>query len=134
MPSTSGRDSACTLFAATLRNDAVAATFGHLVAQWLPSATSQNVLGVAFIAMAAWALVPDQQDENAAKVSAHGIFLSTLVVFFVVAIGDKTQIATRLLAARFHNVEFVTIGTTIGMMLANVRRSFWATRQRRSCP
>ena len=90
------------------------------MAEWLTGATFQIVLGVAFIAMAIWALVPDKQDENASKVSAHGIFLTTLVAFFFVEIGDKTQIATSLLAAQFHNVELVTIGTTIGMMLANV--------------
>ncbi len=108
------------IFAATLLNHAVAATFGYLVAQWLTGATFQIVLGVAFIGMAVWALVPDKQDENAAKVSTRGIFLATLVAFFLVEIGDKTQIATSLLAAQFHNVELVTIGTTIGMMLANV--------------
>ena len=108
------------IFAATLLNHAVAATFGYLVAQWLTGPAFQIVLGVAFIGMAVWALVPDKQDENAATVSTRGIFLTALVAFFLVEIGDKTQIATSLLAAQFHNVELVTIGTTIGMMLANV--------------
>ncbi|MSP75910.1 MAG: TMEM165/GDT1 family protein [Rhodospirillaceae bacterium] len=108
------------IFTATLLNHAVAATFGYLVAQWLTGPAFQSVLGGAFIVMAVWALVPDKQDENAAKVSAHDIFLTTLVAFFFVEIGDKTQIATSLLAAQFHNVGLVTIGTTIGMMLANV--------------
>ncbi len=108
------------IFAATLLNHAVAATFGYLVAEWLTGLLFQIVLGVAFIAMAAWALVPDKHDESAAKVSARGVFLATLVAFFLVEIGDKTQIATSLLAARFHDVGLVTIGTTIGMMLANV--------------
>jgi len=71
-----------------------------------------------------------QAGENAAKVSAHGIFLTTLVALFVVEIGDETQIAIWLLSARFHNVELVTIGTTIGMMLTNVRRSFWVRRRK----
>jgi Ca2+/H+ antiporter, TMEM165/GDT1 family len=108
------------ILAATLLNHAVAATFGYLIAEWLTGRAFQLVLGVAFIAMAAWALVPDKEDEGARKHSSRGIFLTTLIAFFVVEIGDKTQIATSLLAAQFHNIKLVTIGTTIGMMLANV--------------
>jgi putative Ca2+/H+ antiporter (TMEM165/GDT1 family) len=108
------------ILAATLLNHAVAATFGYLIAEWLTGRAFQLVLGVAFIAMAAWALVPDKEDEGARERSSRGIFLTALIAFFVVEIGDKTQIATSLLAAQFHNVELVTIGTTIGMMLANV--------------
>ena len=70
--------------------------------------------------MAAWALIPDKEDEGARKRSPRGIFLTTLIAFFFVEIGDKTQIATSLLTAQFHNIELVTVGTTIGMMLANV--------------
>ena len=108
------------ILVATLLNHAVAASFGYLIAQWLTGHTFQIVLGVAFIAMAAWALIPDKEDEGAGERSSGGVFLTTLVAFFFVEIGDKTQIATSLLAAQFHNVELVTIGTTIGMMLANV--------------
>jgi putative Ca2+/H+ antiporter (TMEM165/GDT1 family) len=108
------------ILAATLLNHAVAATFGYLIAEWLTGRAFQLVLGVAFIAMAAWALGPDKEDEGARERSSRGIFLTALIAFFVVEIGDKTQIATSLLAAQFHNVELVTIGTTIGMMLANV--------------
>jgi putative Ca2+/H+ antiporter (TMEM165/GDT1 family) len=107
------------ILAATLLNHAVAATFGYLIAEWLTGRTFQIVLGVAFIAMAAWALVPDKE-EGAGQRSSRGIFLTTLIAFFLVEIGDKTQIATSLLAAQFHNIVLVTIGTTIGMMLANV--------------
>jgi Ca2+/H+ antiporter, TMEM165/GDT1 family len=108
------------ILAATLLNHAVAAAFGYLIAEWLTGRTFQIVLGVAFIVMAAWALVPDKEDEGARKRSSRGIFLTTLIAFFLVEIGDKTQIATSLLAAQFHNIKLVTIGTTIGMMLANV--------------
>jgi putative Ca2+/H+ antiporter (TMEM165/GDT1 family) len=108
------------ILAATLLNHAVAATFGYLIAQWLTGRTFQIVLGLAFIAMAAWALVPDKEDEGAKERSSRGILLTTLIAFFLVEIGDKTQIATSLLAAQFHNIVLVTIGTTIGMMLANV--------------
>ena len=107
------------ILAATLLNHAVAAAIGYLAAQWLTGRTFQVVLGLAFIAMAAWALVPDKA-EGAGERSPRGIFLATLIAFFVVEIGDKTQIATSLLAAQFQNITLVTIGTTVGMMLANV--------------
>lgn len=108
------------ILAATLLNHAVAATFGYLIAQWLTGRTFQIVLGLAFVAMAAWALIPDKEDEGARKRSPRGIFLTTLIAFFFVEIGDKTQIATSLLAAQFHNIELVTVG----MMLANVPAVF----------
>jgi putative Ca2+/H+ antiporter (TMEM165/GDT1 family) len=108
------------IFAATLLNHGVAAALGFLVAQWVTGQTFQVVLGAAFIAMAAWALVPDKEKEAAGRRSSAGIFLTTLVGFFLVEIGDKTQIATSLLAAQFQDITMVTIGTTAGMMLANV--------------
>jgi putative Ca2+/H+ antiporter (TMEM165/GDT1 family) len=108
------------ILAATLLNHAAAATLGYLVAQWLSGRTFQMIVGAAFIAMAAWALIPDKEDEGAVRRSRGGVFVTTLVAFFLVEIGDKTQIATSLLAARFHDVAMVTVGTTIGMMAANV--------------
>jgi putative Ca2+/H+ antiporter (TMEM165/GDT1 family) len=112
------------ILVATLLNHAVAATLGYLVAQWLSGRTFQIVVGAAFIAMAAWALIPDKEDEGAADRSRGGVFLTTLVAFFFVEIGDKTQIATSLLAARFHEIALVTAGTTLGMMIANVPAVF----------
>jgi putative Ca2+/H+ antiporter (TMEM165/GDT1 family) len=108
------------IFCATLLNHAVAAGLGYLVAQWLSGRVFQIIVGIAFIAMAAWALVPDKEDEGALDRSRGGVFLTTLVSFFFVEIGDKTQIATSLLAARFHSIALVATGTTLGMMLANV--------------
>jgi putative Ca2+/H+ antiporter (TMEM165/GDT1 family) len=108
------------ILAATLANHGLAATFGYLVANWLTGPLFQGVVGVAFIAMAGWALIPDKEDEDALDRSHGGVFLTTLVCFFLVEIGDKTQIATSLLAARFHEIALVTVGTTLGMMLANV--------------
>ena len=70
--------------------------------------------------MAAWALIPDEESDEAATASRGGVFVTTLIAFFLIEIGDKTQIATSLLAARFHNVVLVTLGTTLGMMLANI--------------
>jgi putative Ca2+/H+ antiporter (TMEM165/GDT1 family) len=108
------------ILAATLLNHAAAAGLGFLIAQWLSGRPFQMVVGVAFILMAGWALIPDKEDEGAVERSHGGVFLSTLVAFFIVEIGDKTQIATSLLAARFHEVALVTLGTTLGMMAANV--------------
>jgi putative Ca2+/H+ antiporter (TMEM165/GDT1 family) len=81
-------------------------------------------VGAAFIVMAAWALIPDREDERAQNTNAGTVFLTTLAAFFLVEIGDKTQIATSLLAARFENILVVTAGTTLGMMLANVPAVF----------
>ena len=108
------------IFVATLLNHALAAALGYAVAQWLAGPIFQGVVGAAFIVMAAWALIPDKEDDGAANMSRGGVFLTTLVAFFLVEIGDKTQIATSLLAARFNDIALVAIGTTIGMMLANV--------------
>lgn len=108
------------ILCATLLNHAAAAALGFIIAQWLSGQTFQLVVGAAFIAMAAWALVPDKDDDRAERMNAGGVFVTTLVAFFIVEIGDKTQIATSLLAARFQDIALVTIGTTLGMMAANV--------------
>lgn len=108
------------ILAATLLNHAAAASLGYLVSHWLAGPTFQIVVGIAFIVMAGWALIPDKDDPNAVNRPAHGVFLTTLVAFFLIEIGDKTQVATSLLAAQFRNIELVTVGTTVGMMLANV--------------
>jgi len=108
------------ILAATLANHGLAATLGFVVARYLTGPTFQILVGVGFAAMAAWALIPDKEDDDAAAESAGGVFLTTLVAFFLVEIGDKTQIATTLLAARFQDIVVVAAGTTLGMMLANV--------------
>ena len=93
---------------------------GYLAGAFLKGPWFQAVVGVAFIAIAGWALVPDKDDEAAGERRAGGVFLTTLVAFFLVEIGDKTQVATSLLAARFHQIALVTAGTTLGMMAANI--------------
>lgn len=112
------------ILCATLLNHAAAATLGYFISQWLTGPTFQLIVGAAFIVMAAWALIPDKEDEGAANRSAGGVFLTTLVAFFFVEIGDKTQIATSLLAAQFQDILYVTLGTTLGMMFANVPAVF----------
>jgi putative Ca2+/H+ antiporter (TMEM165/GDT1 family) len=104
---------------ATLLNHAAAATLGYFVARLLTGTTFQVIMGMAFVAMAGWALIPDKEEGGSGR-RAGGVFLTTLVCFFLVEIGDKTQIATSLLAAQFDAITAITIGTTLGMMLANV--------------
>ncbi len=107
------------ILAATLANHAAASALGYLLAGWMQGALFQGVVGAGFIAMALWALVPDKEDDAALSRTAGGVFVTTLVAFFLVEIGDKTQVATTLLAARFQEIVLVTAGTTLGMMLAN---------------
>lgn len=108
------------ILAATLANHAMAAWAGVLIGDLLTGQTFQLIVGAAFIVMAGWALIPDKADDGAAQRKAHGVFLTTLIAFFLVEMGDKTQIATALLGARFQDVVLVTAGTTLGMMVANV--------------
>lgn len=109
------------ILVATLANHGIAAYLGQSIAGLLSGQWFRYAIGVSFIAMALWTLVPDKFDEDdEPKPSRYGAFLTTAIAFFLVEIGDKTQIATIALGAQFQNVLMVTIGTTLGMMLANV--------------
>jgi putative Ca2+/H+ antiporter (TMEM165/GDT1 family) len=108
------------ILVATLANHALAAWAGAAAAQWLGPDAMRWILGVLFFAMAAWCLVPDKANEGPKAATSAGAFLATTVAFFLVEIGDKTQIATVALAARFGSLVLVTAGTTLGMMIANV--------------
>ncbi|MEH6416670.1 TMEM165/GDT1 family protein [Pseudomonas sp. CGJS7] len=105
---------------ATLLNHALAAWFGTLVAQWLKPEVLRWVVAASFLAVALWTLKPDQLDEGETKFSARGAFIATTIAFFFAEIGDKTQIATVLLATRYEPLWAVIVGTTVGMLLANV--------------
>jgi Ca2+/H+ antiporter, TMEM165/GDT1 family len=105
---------------ATLANHTLAAWLGEAVANRVGAETMRWILGVSFIVMAGWCLIPDKADEGPRAARHTGAFLATLVAFFIVEIGDKTQIATVALAARFNSLVAVTAGTTVGMLLANV--------------
>ncbi len=107
------------ILCATLANHALAAWIGAEVAAWVGPETMRWVLGVTFIVMAGWCLIPDKADGGPQTARRAGAFLATLVAFFIVEIGDKTQIATVALAARFQSLIAVTAGTTFGMLLAN---------------
>ncbi|MCB2065637.1 MAG: TMEM165/GDT1 family protein [Erythrobacter sp.] len=108
------------IFFATIANHALAALVGSTAASFLDGAWFRYAVGVSFIAMAAWTLVPDKLDDDEEPQSRFGPFLTTLVAFFLVEMGDKTQIATIALGAQYSSVLLVALGTTIGMMLANV--------------
>ncbi|PZN92514.1 MAG: hypothetical protein DCF31_16035 [Alphaproteobacteria bacterium] len=107
------------IFVATLANHALAAWAGAALAAWFDGPLFRYAVAASFIAMAAWTLVPDKIDVEDTP-PRHGAFLTTLIAFFIVEIGDKTQVATIALGARFHDVVAVAIGTTLGMMAANV--------------
>jgi putative Ca2+/H+ antiporter (TMEM165/GDT1 family) len=105
---------------ATLANHALAGALGQWLARALGPEMMRWVLGVSFIAMGAWALIPDKLEGGAKRYGGLGAFGTTLIAFFLVEIGDKTQIATVALAARFEAFAPVVLGTTLGMMIANV--------------
>ena len=109
------------IFAATLVNHALAGWVGTLVAQWLTPEVLKWIVAASFLSVAAWTLVPDKADEEgAARGARYGVFIATVIAFFVAEMGDKTQVATMVLAAQYHPLWQVVAGTTIGMMLANV--------------
>lgn len=112
------------ILVATLANHALAALLGAQAAALLDSPVFRYAIGASFIAMAAWTLVPDKFDDDDAPAPRFGAFLTTLVAFFLVEMGDKTQVATIALGAQYQAVVAVTAGTTLGMMIANVPAVF----------
>ena len=108
------------ILVATLLNHAFAGAVGTWVQQVLGPDMLRWILGVSFVAMAAWMLVPDKLEDTGASLTRFGVFGTTLIAFFVAEMGDKTQIATVALAARYDAFFSVVAGTTLGMMIANV--------------
>ncbi|MFZ3140167.1 TMEM165/GDT1 family protein [Polaromonas sp.] len=110
------------ILTATIANHAMAGALGAWVTTFLSPQTLRWILGVSFIAMAVWMLIPDKLDDEDSdkKPPRFGVFGTTVLVFFLAEMGDKTQIATVMLAARYETYYFwVVAGTTLGMMLAN---------------
>lgn len=105
---------------ATLANHAAAALVGASVVDWIGESALRWGVGLSFLVIAAWILVPDQGDRGIGWCERLGVFGTSLVTFFLAEIGDKTQIATIVLAARYDTILWVTAGTTLGMMLANL--------------
>ena len=108
------------ILVATLANHGLAGALGAWVTTVVGPQVLRWILGVSFIAMAVWMLIPDKLDEGDADGAPRwGVFGTTLVAFFLAEMGDKTQIATVMLAAQYNAYLWVVAGTTLGMMLAN---------------
>lgn len=110
------------IFIATVFNHAIAAWLGSALAQWISPDVMRWILGGGFIALGLWLLVPDKLDDNEQTPQAHStwkVFIITTTLFFIAEMGDKTQVATVALGARYDDLIAVVLGTTVGMMLAN---------------
>ncbi len=112
---------------ATIANHAAAAWLGAWVTRFVGPTTLTVVVGLLFIAMAVWVLIPDKLEGDTPS-RMGGVFLTTTALFFIAEIGDKTQLATVMLAARYQALAAVVVGTTLGMMLANVPVVFFGER------
>lgn len=108
------------ILVATLANHAFAGAIGSWITHAVGPQTLRWVLGLSFLAMAVWTLIPDKLDEGDTKIAPYGVFGATVVAFFLAEMGDKTQVATIALAAQYQSFFAVVAGTTMGMMIANV--------------
>lgn len=122
------------ILCATAANHLLAALGGYYLADFLAGPLIRPLLAVGFMAMGLWALTPERAQEQPPSLGGYGAFLTTLVAFFLVEMGDKTQIATVALAARFHAVLRVAAGTTIGMLLADIPAVFLAEAASKIAP
>ena len=125
----------CGIFVATVLNHAMAGALGAWITTVISPQTLRWILGASFIAMAVWMLIPDKLDNEVDKQPVRfGVFGTTVVLFFLAEMGDKTQVATVMLAARFDAYWAVVAGTTLGMMLANVPVVWLGERMTRLVP
>lgn len=106
---------------ATLANHLAAGAVGNWVAGLLSPALLSWILAASFVAVALWTLIPDKlDDDESSSLKRYGPFLTTLIAFFLAEMGDKTQVATVMLAAQYPHFIMVVLGTTLGMLIANV--------------
>lgn len=108
------------IFVATIFNHALAAWAGSALAGFFASDAFRYAIAIGFVLMAGWTLIPDKVDDDMQVASKRGAFVATTIAFFLVEMGDKTQVATIALGAQYQAVAAVAAGTTLGMMLANV--------------
>ncbi|WP_111642003.1 TMEM165/GDT1 family protein [Marinimicrobium alkaliphilum] len=108
------------ILVATLVNHAVSALLGVWLADVIPSQWMSWLIAASFVAVAIWVLIPDKADDNISRWDKYGPFVATCVLFFIAEIGDKTQVATVILAAKYDALIAVILGTTLGMLLANL--------------
>jgi len=117
------------IFCATIVNHGLAGALGAWITSMLTPEVLRWVVGMSFIGMAIWTMIPDKIEEEETQVARHlGVFGATLVTFFLAEMGDKTQIATVAMAAHFPNPVMVVIGTTLGMLIADVPAVFVGER------
>jgi putative Ca2+/H+ antiporter (TMEM165/GDT1 family) len=120
---------------ATLANHALAGAVGASVTAWLGPQWLRWILAGSFIAMAAWMLVPDKlDDDDAPDAPRHSVLVTTIIAFFLAEMGDKTQVATVMLAAQYQTWFAVVAGTTLGMLLANAPVVWFGERVMRRVP
>jgi putative Ca2+/H+ antiporter (TMEM165/GDT1 family) len=124
------------IFVATLVNHLGACLVGEWVGKLITPEILRWVLGISFLAVAAWALIPDKldEDEDVKTRSHYGVFVLTAVTFFLAEMGDKTQIVAMALAAKYNDLFSVVAGTTLGMMLVNVPTVLFAERATKWIP
>ena len=117
------------ILVATILNHALAGALGAWITAMLSPQALRWILGLSFIGMAVWTLIPDKIEEEEMQVAKKfGVFGATLITFFLAEMGDKTQIATVAMAAHYPNPVMVVIGTTLGMMIADVPAVFIGDR------
>jgi putative Ca2+/H+ antiporter (TMEM165/GDT1 family) len=122
------------IFVATLVNHLIACLVGEWVSTLITPNILRWVLGVSFLAVAAWALIPDKMDDEVKTQGTYGIFVLTMIAFFLAEMGDKTQIIALALAAKYNALVAVVAGTTLGMMLVNVPTVLLAERATKWIP
>ena len=123
------------IFIATLVNHGLAGALGAWITQSVNPFTLRWVLGASFIAMAIWTLIPDKIEEDKTQVAQRwGVFVATLITFFLAEMGDKTQIATIAMAAHFADPFTVVMGTTLGMLIADVPAVFMGDKLANKTP
>ena len=125
------------ILVATLVNHLMAGALGELVTRLVPQEGLRWILGIGFLGMAIWVLIPDkldEEEETGKTLARYGVFTATLIAFFLAEMGDKTQIATAGLAARYGELLWVVAGSTLGMMIANVPAVFLGEKAATALP
>jgi Ca2+/H+ antiporter, TMEM165/GDT1 family len=122
------------VFIATLLNHGLATWFGSALASFVSPENLRWILGISFLGFALWILIPDKDPVGAGQNSRYGPFITTLITFFLAEMGDKTQLATIALGAQYSNLAFVTLGSTLGMMVANALAIFLGERLLKRIP
>lgn len=122
------------ILTATIANHVLASVVGVTASAWVNPQVMRWILGLSFLAMAVWVLIPDRATEGETKPDRFGAFLTTAMTFFLLEMGDKTQLATVALSAKYQSLIAVTAGTTLGMMLADVPAVFIGDRLAEKIP